>query len=107
MKLTKMILGAVLVAGLTAGVAAVRADGTNTNSAAKTDMKAKPYPLKTCLVSGDKLGEMGEPAVLVYKGQEFKFCCKDCIKDFNKEPDKWVKQLADEVKKADAAKKTK
>jgi YHS domain-containing protein len=60
----------------------------------------KPYPLKTCLVSGEKLGEMGKPAVIIYKGQEIKFCCPDCIKDFNKDPDKFLKKMAEEVKNA-------
>jgi hypothetical protein len=66
--------------------------------AAKTPVK--PYPLKTCLVSGEKIGEMGKPPVIICKGQEIKFCCPDCIKDFNKDPDKFLKKLAEEVKKA-------
>jgi hypothetical protein len=30
---------------------------------------AKPYPLTTCIVSDDKLGDMGRPVVFDYKGQ--------------------------------------
>ena len=71
------------------------------SSSAKAEVK--PYPLKTCIVSGDKIGEMGKPVTLIYKGQEMKFCCKDCVKDFNKDPDKWIKKL-DEAQKADASK---
>ena len=48
--------------------------------------KLKPYTLKTCVVSGDKLGEMGDPFVYTYKDREIKFCCKGCLKDFNKDP---------------------
>jgi|SRR6266705_826509 len=59
----------------------------------------KPYPLTTCIVSGEKIGEMGKPPVVIYKGQEMKFCCKDCVKDFNKDPDKWIKKLAEEQAK--------
>ena len=83
--------------------ALVRAADTNTpSSSAKADVKT--YPLKTCIVSGDKFdGDMGKPITLTYKGQEMKFCCKDCVKDFNKDPDKWIKKLA-EAQKADAAK---
>jgi len=62
---------------------------------------AKPYPLKTCLVSGEKLGEMGDPYVIIHKGQEIKFCCKDCVKSFNKEPDKYLKKLAEAGKTQD------
>ena len=50
------------------------------------------YKLKTCIVSGDKLGEMGEPVVYEYEGRQIKFCCKACIKDFKKEPARYVKR---------------
>ena len=59
----------------------------------KPDPKLKPYTLKKCIVSGDKLGEMGEPFVYKYKDREIKFCCKNCLKDFNKEPDKYIKKI--------------
>ena len=60
---------------------------------AKTE-KPKPYPLKTCLVSGEKLdGDMGKPYVFTHEGREIKFCCKGCLKDFNKEPAKYIKRL--------------
>ena len=36
----------------------------------------KPYPLKTCLVCGMTLGDMGKPFVFEYKGQEIKVCDK-------------------------------
>lgn len=87
--------------------ALVRAADTNTPAgSAKADVK--PYPLKTCLVSGDKLGgDMGKPVTLTYKGQEMKFCCKDCVKDFNKDPDKWIKKLAEAQKQAAAKTGTK
>ena len=54
---------------------------------------AKPYPLKTCIVSDDKLGEMGKPVVFVHGGQEIKLCCKDCKTDFDKNPSKYLKKL--------------
>lgn len=53
----------------------------------------KPYPLPTCIVSGDKLGAMGEGCTFVYQGQEVKLCCKDCKKDFDKNPAKYISQL--------------
>ena len=59
----------------------------------------KPYTLKTCIVSGEKLdGDMGKPYVFVHQGQEIKLCCKSCLKDFNKEPAKYVRKLADAQK---------
>jgi hypothetical protein len=62
------------------------------------EAKPKPYPLKTCIISGEKLGEMGKPAVLVVDGQEVQFCCKSCIKDFNKDPKKYLKEIAQKAK---------
>ena len=55
--------------------------------------KAKPYPLEKCIVSDEKLGEMGKPYVFTHEGQEIKLCCKSCQKDFNKEPAKYLKKL--------------
>jgi YHS domain-containing protein len=30
---------------------------------------------------------------VIYKGQVIGFCCTDCIKDFNKDPEKYVKHM--------------
>lgn len=66
--------------------------------------KVKPYPLKTCLVSGEKLdGDMGTPYVFTYKGQEFKLCCPACKKDFDKDPAKYAKKLAKAERQAKGA----
>jgi YHS domain-containing protein len=54
---------------------------------------AKPYPLTTCLVTGEKLGSMGTPVVKVYDGQEVKFCCKSCVKKFEAAKTKYLKKL--------------
>ena len=63
------------------------------------EAKPKPYPLAVCIVSGEKLGTMGKPAVIVKDGQEVQFCCKSCIKDFEKEPEKFLKEIAAKSKK--------
>ena len=57
------------------------------------------YPLTTCLVSGEKLGEMGEPYVIQYEGRTVKFCCKNCLKKFNKDPKKHLAKLDEAAKK--------
>jgi len=64
------------------------------------DPKLKPYTLKTCVVSGEKLGEMGDPYVFQYQGREIKFCCKNCAKDFKKDPAKYVKKIEQAEAKA-------
>ena len=72
-----------------------------TNAAEKNKAKAKPYPLKTCVVSDEKLGgEMGEPYVFTHEGQELKLCCKPCLKTFKKDPAKYLKKVEDAEKKA-------
>ena len=67
----------------------------------------KPDKLETCPVSGDKLGEMGKPFVFVYQGQEVKLCCKNCKKDFDKDPAKYLKVIraADQPDKSSDNKK--
>jgi YHS domain-containing protein len=63
----------------------------------KSDKKSE-YPLTTCVVSGEKLGEMGKPYVIKYKGREVHLCCESCEKDFKKDPTKYVKKLDDAEK---------
>ena len=60
---------------------------------------AKPYPLEKCIVSDEKLGEMGEPYVFVHEGQQIKLCCSSCQKDFKKNPAKYLKKLEKSDKK--------
>ena len=89
MKFTKQILTAVLLTGLAAGVlSAFAADKP-------ADKKAKPYPLKTCIVTDEEINEKGDmkPHTFVHEGQEIKLCCKSCLKDFNKEPAKYLKKI--------------
>ena len=56
--------------------------------------EVKPYPLEVCIVSGEKLGSMGEPPKIEHDGQEIKFCCKDCIGTFKDDPDKYMTALS-------------
>ncbi len=78
---------------LALATAALLTGCSTTDSKSASTAGVKPYPLQTCVVSGDKLGEMGPPVVLVYNGQEMKFCCKNCVKDFQKEPSKYLTKL--------------
>lgn len=62
---------------------------------AKSD---KAYPLDTCVVSGEALDSMGAPFVYTHKEEgkpdrEIRFCCKSCLKKFNKEPAKYLSKL--------------
>lgn len=55
----------------------------------------KPYPLKTCIVTGEDLAAMGEELSIVHEGRVIKFCCKECIPKFQKDPTKYLKKLED------------
>ena len=108
MKTLKPLFAAALLAGLTA--AAVRADEKHHQDAAAPakEAKAKPYPLNFCVVSDEKFeGSEMKPFEMVHEGQTMKFCCKNCVKDFKKDPKKYLTKLADEVKKQEATKKEK
>lgn len=61
--------------------------------------KGKPYTLKKCVVAGEELGSMGAPYVHTHKDREIKFCCKGCLKNFNKNPDKYIKEIETAEKK--------
>jgi hypothetical protein len=93
MKSIKTLTGAVVFSGILAVSTLALAADTASSDAAKN---AKPYPLKTCIVSDEKLeGDMGDPYVFVYQGQQIKLCCKNCLPDFEKDPAKYLKKLAD------------
>jgi len=83
--------------------AALLALATVTANAEEKKEPAKPDKLTTCPVSGDKLGEMGKPFTFEYQGREVKLCCKDCKKDFDKEPAKYIKKI-EEADKTENAK---
>lgn len=68
------------------------------------DAKPIPYPLDTCSVSGEKLGDMGDPVVKIHEGREVKFCCKGCIKKFDKDPAKYLAEVDAKAKAAPADK---
>jgi hypothetical protein len=103
-RISRPMVGAVvLAAAFTAVSFSALADDTTPATAAKP----VPYPLKTCIVSGEKFGgDMGDPIVFDYQdkakgiNQEVKFCCPMCKPKFLKDPDKYMKVIADAEAKA-------
>ena len=77
-KLKPLIVGVLLAAFCAAPFAAFAADQ-------KEKPKLKPY-------------------VYEYEGREIKFCCKGCVKDFKKEPAKYIKKIEEAEAKAKKAK---
>lgn len=59
---------------------------------------AGDYPLQTCVVSGEKLGEMGKPYIFTSQGTEVHLCCKDCQAKFDKNPAKYLAKIAEASK---------
>jgi YHS domain-containing protein len=66
---------------------------TRQETTVENESSLVPYPLETCLVSGEKLGSMGEPVVIQHEGREIKFCCDSCVPKFKKEPAKYLEKL--------------
>jgi YHS domain-containing protein len=82
-----------LLLGIAAGSAVYAADPAPAD-------KGKPYPLTTCVVSGEKLDSMGKPHVIQYEGREVRFCCAACEKDFRKDPKPFLKKIDDAAGRA-------
>jgi hypothetical protein len=86
-------LRAVTVVILVTSFLAAPLTGWGDEAKSEKKAKAKPYTLKTCVVSDEKLGEMGDPYVFTYEGREIKLCCKSCKKDFDKDSAKFIKKI--------------
>ena len=81
MKSLLSLFAGMLLAGFVAGCA-----GTSSQ-------QAKAYPLQTCIVTDEALDGHGEPYVFVHNGQQIKMCCKDCLAEFQSDPDPYLAKL--------------
>jgi hypothetical protein len=104
---------AVLAADKHAGHGAAAQKADNSADAQLIAQARAAYPLKTCLVSDEPLGSMGEAVGYVHRvaGQPDRVifvCCKGCIDDFKAAPAKYLKKVdaAASAKPAKRAKKT-
>lgn len=78
---SKALFALVTLVGISSGQAAEKAASAGV---------PKDYPLKTCPVSEEKLGEHGKPVKVTNDGTDVYLCCKSCVKDFNKDPGKYT-----------------
>lgn len=101
-KLTTLtaITFALMYATASASAAGCCSEATPAKEESKADSNSKAYPLTTCVVSGEKLGEMGAPYVFTHEGTEVKLCCKSCLKKFNADPAKYLKKIEEAGKAA-------
>tara|TARA_R110002049_G_scaffold182804_1_gene350721 strand:+ start:273 stop:554 length:282 start_codon:yes stop_codon:yes gene_type:complete len=67
--------------------------GQSESDPSTSSAAAVSYPLDVCVVSGEKLGSMGEPIVVTHDGVTVKFCCDHCLPEFEKDPAKFVAKV--------------
>jgi hypothetical protein len=106
----------ILLATLFIAAAPAYAAAANEKKAApqtESEMIAKAraeYPLRTCLVSDEDLGSMGDAVAFVHRAtgkpdRVVFMCCEGCIDDFKAEPAKYLKKLDDAGKSKPPGKK--
>jgi YHS domain-containing protein len=57
-----------------------------------------------CIVMGDDIGTSTQ--FVTFGGKAYHICCEDCVKDFNKDPEKFVKALEKDPAKFGLARKS-
>lgn len=92
MKTTRIISRTAALAAALITTTAIAQPGEGHGKSGASDVP-KTYPLKTCVVSDEKLGEHGKAVKVSHDGTDVYLCCKDCVKDFNKDPEKFTKMV--------------
>lgn len=80
----KTTFAAVLLAALVAVPALGAEEGAQ---------KERPYPLTTCVVSGEDLGSMDDAIIIQHEGREVRLCCRNCVRKFQKDPARYMAKL--------------
>jgi hypothetical protein len=108
MKITSLLSTAALTLVLSTGLSAFAAEKHDAHSAEKkaptpteSEIIAKAratYPLKTCLVSDESLGSMGDAVAYIHRatGQPDRvvfLCCSGCTDDFKADPAKFLAKV--------------
>ncbi len=92
-----LTVGLVIYVGCNGQEAEKPADSSDKPADTHTEHAAQPaaadYPLDVCVVSGQKLGSMGDPVVITHEGQEVRFCCGGCVATFNEGPAKYLAKI--------------
>ena len=50
---------------------------------------------KVCSVSGEKIDERTK-VTYQYEGKTYNFCCGNCVEEFKKDPEKYIKKIEEE-----------
>ena len=96
------VVCALLASGLNTFGAAPEGNSKDAPAKKKEDAKNKPINATCPVQSGEAIDAAQTTA---YKGKTVAFCCEDCITTFKKDPEKYMKQIAADNKKAEDAKK--
>jgi YHS domain-containing protein len=88
-----MICGCVLVAASAFVGADEKKDAASTQPSTAPSTQASDKPInKYCAV--EKENEIdAKGGTYVYKGKTIGFCCPDCVDEFKKDPEKYMKNL--------------
>ena len=93
MKILKETVFAAALAALMITHVSCASTGTGNGASSAAARGVKPYTRDTCLVSGNKLGSMGDPVSIVHESQEVKFCCRPCVAKFKAKPEKYLAKM--------------
>lgn len=86
LKAAFVVVSAIAVFGLSA---ATGFGETGTNAGAE---KAVAVGNRICPVTGEKIDKNSE-VTYEYKGKVYSFCCRGCIVEFSKDPEKYIGKL--------------
>jgi YHS domain-containing protein len=85
-------VAAVLIGGGAVAFAADKPKGGPTTKPATTKPVDKTPINKFCAVEG-KDHDVDPKVTTVYQGKTIGFCCRDCVEEFEKDPEKYMKGL--------------
>ena len=68
------------------------------------DSRSKGYPLKVCVVSGQKLGKKEKSYQFAYEGQAVRLCCQMCLPEFQRQPSEYLAKVQRVKEKASRVK---
>ena len=78
----------------------VNAQEAQPTPSAEVAVESQPVEVgnKLCPVSGEAVGTAGmEPQKVTYKGKVYNLCCAMCAMDFNKDPEKYIQIINEEM----------
>ncbi len=91
-----IVMGLILCAALATGARACpencpKSKATGTHQAVAADSET------LCPVSGEPVSKDSK-ITYTYKGTVYRFCCTDCLEEFKKDPEKYIKQMTEQEK---------